>query len=148
MWHIYDVAKKRPPQEGGPACVCTYIFIYIYIYITRPPQGGGQACVFTYTYTTKTCILGPAASIAGASELDPAKGVASVGGARLAGGSSARGLLDGRGYFGGTTTCLLTCLGGATILIGGGACASSAGLSASSAGSAIGAGGAASARVW
>ena len=50
VWHIYDVAKKRPPQEGGPACVCTYI--YIYIYITRPPQEGGQACIFTHAYTT------------------------------------------------------------------------------------------------
>ena len=63
------------------------------------------------------------------------------------GGSSARALLTGRGYFGGTTKCLLTCMGGATILIGGGACAGSAGLSASAAGSAIGAGGAAPARL-
>ena len=98
MWALYDVAKKRPPQEEAPACVCTYA------YITRPPQEGGPACVCTYAYTTKTCILGPAASTAGVSELDPAIGVALVGGDRSALGAA----FDGRGYFGGTITFLLT----------------------------------------
>ena len=79
-------------------------------------------CIYIYIHY-KACIFGPAASIAGVSELDPAAasiagvseldpavGVAFVGGDRLVAGCSAGG--DGRGYFGGTTICFLTCLGG------------------------------------